>query len=132
MHGELADKDAPAISYLELKLDQIEDGELLPESLQVVMCRQETAAEPYGINSLQGKVMPDGSLRLKKSKVESTLPSTPEELRQKLKLMMHMWEVVKIRCPGKAFVQSPSFELWRSYAEWLLGEEVYACVVRGQ
>eukprot|EP00971_Amphidinium_carterae_P348973 6490773-Amphidinium_carterae.1 len=76
--------------------------------------------------------MPDGSLKVKKGKTQSTLPASPEELRQKVKLMQHMWELLKIRCPGKAFLQDTSFALWQSYVDWLLGEEVYACVVHSE
>eukprot|EP00971_Amphidinium_carterae_P118855 2354417-Amphidinium_carterae.1 len=36
MHHELTERDAPAVTYLELKLDQVEDGEMVAESLQDV------------------------------------------------------------------------------------------------
>ena len=44
-HRTLKDAEAPAASYVEWRLEQFEDGELLPETLKQVVNKDEASAD---------------------------------------------------------------------------------------
>eukprot|EP00972_Heterocapsa_arctica_P029418 4331078-Heterocapsa_arctica.AAC.1 len=69
-HFELKDRDRPAASYLEWRLEQLEDGELQAE----VMSKAESVEDLWGVC----RISPDGTIRLQKGRTESSLPQSPD------------------------------------------------------
>ena len=120
-HWELPDRMVPAPSYLEAKLEQIEDGELKPESWKEVTTKEDSDDTASG----SIRLMPDGSIKVRRGRAEGSVPSRPEELRRKFKVMAYCWEFARLRLPGKAFFQDYHMRMWDNYVEWLLGEDVY-------
>ena len=127
VHGSITDKLTPAPSYLEAKLEQVEDGELLAERMQDVMSKEEVEGNE-AFSSF--RVMPDGMLKVRKGRPEGAPPSKPEELRAKLRLMGHCWEFIRLKVPGKGYLADYDIAMWDRYADWLLGEEVYENVIK--
>ena len=57
--------------------------------------------------------------------MKSTEPSSPEDLRAKIRLMAVHWSLIQLKFPTHSTVQDYSEQIWSDYVEWLLGEEVY-------
>ena len=126
-HRELKDRDVPAPSYIEARLEQLEEGELLAEPLTEVICREEAREDGWGA----AKIMGDGTLKLQKaSRGEATPPRNSEELRQRIKVMGIAWEFIRLRFPTKPFLNGLDAYTWSDHVEWLLGDEVYNMTVK--
>eukprot|EP00972_Heterocapsa_arctica_P016553 2442240-Heterocapsa_arctica.AAC.1 len=83
----LKDLEAPAASYVEWRLEQFEDGELPPEMMKHFVTKEEAITDCWGGCTIQ----PDGTIRLKKDTVVSTVPTKPEELRLKFRVLANHW-----------------------------------------
>ena len=126
VHFEMGDRDRPAEAYVEWRLEQLEDGELQAETLRQVASKAETTEEAWG----GCKIATDGTIKLRKARSEASLPANPEELRSKMRLMAHHWEMVRLKFPAKEFFAGLTMDLWSQYVNWLLGEDVYDNVVK--
>ena len=126
VHFEMGDRDRPAEAYVEWRLEQLEDGELQAETLRQVVSKAETTEEAWG----GCKITTDGTIKLHKARSEASLPANPEELRSKMRLMAHHWEMVRLKFPAKEFFAGLTMDLWSQYVNWLLGEDVYDNVVK--
>ena len=126
-HRELKEADVPAPCYIEARLEQIEDGELIAEPLTDVVSREETREDNWGA----ARVLADGTLKLQKaSRGEAKPPKNSEELRHRIKVMGIAWEFLRLRFPSKPFLINLDSHIWLDYAEWLLGDEVYGMEVK--
>ena len=113
-HAELENPDAPSPAYLEYRLEQIEDGELEAEPLDWVTSK----AEAPKSRSKKGELQ------------KGSLPSNPEELRTKFKLIGRAWEYMRLRNPSKPFMLHLSENTWTEHVDWLLGRLVYGSQVK--
>ena len=131
VHRELPDKEQPAKSLVEKRFEQIEEGELIAETMKEIVTKSEESEDAFGGCTISA----DGTLKLKRGRAESTVPAKPEELRAKLKVLSILWEFVRLKFPKKFMVvgtaKDPeySMSIWSEYADWLLGDEVYENVV---
>ena len=82
-HELLEDDQIPAPSFMEWRLDQIEDGELVAETLDLVISKEEAPEDEWGC----AMIMPGGGLRTQKKRQKGRNPTDSEELRQKYRLM---------------------------------------------
>ena len=113
-HAELEAPDAPSPAYLEYRLEQIEDGELEAEPLDWVTSKEEAPRS----RSKKGE-LPKGKL-----------PTTPEELRTKFKLIARAWEFMRLRNPAKPFMLHLSENTWTDYVDWLLGRSIHGTQIK--
>ena len=125
-HEELRDKDVPSSAYLEAKIEQIEDGEWVVETLKEVTNREETNKAP----ETQFKLQQDGTYKAVKQKVESSSPTNTEELRRKFRLMGRVWEMVRLKFPHLAALRNYKPYAFEEFLEWLLGEQVFERVIK--
>jgi hypothetical protein len=125
VHGEKPDKLNPAPAYIEAKLEQVEAGELRPENLSEVLNREDHVKPPPRLS-----VSANGDIQFRAGDVKGTTPSKPEELRRIFKLMGACWEFIRLKVPGKSYLADHSQAVWDDYADWLLGDDVFDCVVR--
>ena len=125
VHRELPDKEQPAKTLVEKRFEQTEEGELVAETLKELVTKAEESEDAFGGCSISS----DGTPKLKRGRAESTVPSKPEELRSKLKVLATLWEYVRLKFPKKPMVKSYELSLWSDYADWLLGDEVYDSVI---
>ena len=119
-HRELRDEENPHQSYLESKLQEVEEGEMRAERL----CDVLSLADDDGSSSTGFSLASDGTLKARKtSAVKGMAPANSEQLRLKLKVMAHTWEFVRLKVP-KDFLLDFDMHLFSDYADWLLGERV--------
>ena len=79
---KLEDKITPAASTLELLFDQVENGELKTMYLQQFLSREDAEVEPVGC-----MLDKSGVLKIKKGYGETKKPTSPEELRHRLRVV---------------------------------------------
>ena len=120
--AELDDDEIPATSYLEKKLEEIEDGELEAEELKDVTSKVDPTMEAYA----DAKVVTGGLLRItRNTKSIGRMPTNPEELRRRFKLMGRCFEFMRIKFPGKGYVAGLTESFWLDYCDFILGKDVY-------
>ncbi len=120
--GELEDRHYPSYAYINSKLAELEDNELVAEGLDEVTSRQEEneqkAGDEYDVNfSRHGAT-------LKRHKLVGTLPTTTEALRDKFTIMKHCWGLVRMRHGGRSYLHGLQPEDWNNFLEFVLGPHV--------
>ena len=119
MHYKLEDKVTPASSTLELVFDQVESGEWKALSLIQFLSKDDTEAEVMG-----AMIDKSGTVKIKKGYGESKPPKTPEELRQRLRLVGHAYIMAQLKFPHKAVLQQLTPNHFNKFCDYLLGEQV--------
>ena len=119
--GPLPDKYCPSRTYVDWRLEQLEEGELRPEKL-----RQVTTVEDEDNDGEDGgtlDITKEGNIRFRKGRTSVAPPSTPEALRKFVRVMGVHWEFVRLKDPTRTFLQGHGMDLWNDYAEFLLGDD---------
>ena len=121
MHGEMSKEQTPHPDYLESRLQQLEDGEVRTERLyEVVSLAEDDGAPDCGVTLLA-----DGKLRAKRTTAKKgSMPTNTEGCREKISLIARGWEIIRLRIPGKPYLQNYQMSLWDKYAAWILGDKV--------
>ena len=117
---KLDDKNIPARSYLEERCDELEGGDFHVESLSKVISREEDS-EP----SVQTFFDGTGKLQIKKGSTEVALPTTPEQLRYRVKLWGTGIQMIGIKHSNQPCFQNLSPQDIEDYLSFLLGEFVW-------
>ena len=120
-HKELTKEQTPHPDYLEARLQQLEEGEIRTEKLsEVVSLADDDGSPDCGVS-----LLPDGKLRAKRTSAKKgTMPTDTEEYRQKISLIARTWEFIRLKLPGKPYLQGYEMSLWDNYADFILGEKV--------
>jgi hypothetical protein len=111
---------APSTGTLEVMFGQVESGERKNMSLIHFMSRDEQDVEP-----LAAKLDKSGILKVTRRYGESQAPRTPEELRQKVKLLGHTYIFVQLKYPNRDSLREINPNLFNKYVDYLLGEHVF-------
>jgi hypothetical protein len=125
-HWQLDDKQKPARSYLERKLDEVEKGELRAEPLEEVVSVEEDDPD-----MLRTEWKPDGQLRAVRVGTKVSLPVGPEELRKRLALLGTTLMFAGYQQAHKAYLQGLTPQVFVEYVEYLLGDHVLKLASRG-
>ena len=96
-HADLPKRLTPATGYIESKVSQMEDGELVAEPLSDIL----TLKDVEGAEESHLKLRNDGTVVLQKGKISGAAPTTTEELRTKIRVMGVAWEYVRIKYPTR-------------------------------
>ena len=133
MHGEfekahwpLDDKQKPARSYLERKLDEIEKDDLRAEPLEEVVSIDEDDPD-----MLRTEWKPDGQLRAVRIGTKVSLPKGPEELRKRLALLGTTLIYAGYQQVHKGYLRGLNPQVFVEYVEYLLGDFVWKLASRG-
>ena len=121
--GPLPDKFCPSRTYVDWRLEQLEEGELRPERLRQVTTVEDEDDEGGDAGTLD--ISREGTLRFRRGKVMVNPPSTPEQLRKFLRVMAAHWEFVRIKDPVRTFLVDHTPAVWSHYADFLLGEDCW-------
>jgi hypothetical protein len=124
-YGELADKDIPARSYMEKKLDEVEKSEYRAELLTEVISRDE--GEPDNIKPVWTANMQLCSVKVG---TKVSLPTDTESLRKRLALLGTAWLFVQSHQAGRGFLRGITPALFQEYTSYLLGDYVLGLVAR--
>jgi len=122
----LEDKQVPARSYMERKMDEVEKNELRAEPLEEVVSLEED--DPH---ALKTEWRPDGQLRAVRVGTKVPLPKGPEELRKRIALMGTALIFAGTQQVHKAYLQGLTPQTFLEYVEYLLGDHVWKLAASG-
>ena len=116
----MEEKDEPSSTYLALKLEEVEAGELRAAVLdEVTSVSDEVNAQ------FQSSVDSSGRLRLVKERKKAKLPSTSEELRQRLRLECHAFLMLAARFRTKPWFVDLRVQDFTKHVDYVLGDKVF-------
>ena len=118
--GRSEDDDYPAPSLIERRLQEIEDNNPQPESLQDVPSAAECSADKGEL-----ALNPDGTFRLKQRTKQVQMLSDSEELRRRVRILGTSYEIGKLKNPTREWLASQSKEMWWEHLDFVLGPKVY-------
>ncbi len=102
--GTIDDDEYPSYSYLNNRLEELEEGELVAETLDEVTTRQMELRQPT--DHLGGIAWnKKGEPILKKGKVRGSLPTDTEGYRRAYRIMKHHWALVRLRQGDRPFLR---------------------------
>ena len=125
-HWILDDKQRPARSYLERKLDEIEKDDLRAEPLEEVVSVDEDDPD-----MLRTEWKPDGQLRAVRIGTKVSLPKGPEELRKRLALLGTTLIYAGYQQVHKSYLKGLNPQVFVEYVEYLLRDHVWKLASRG-
>ena len=120
VYGRLEDRDTPSSDYLSLKVEEVEQGELLASQLDEIGSKEEALTI-----AIQSSVDSAGRLRVTRERKKSKLPKDSEELRAKLKLEANAFVMLGAKFRNRAWFQGLVPNDYVKLVDWLLGEKVY-------
>ena len=118
-HGETQDAHYPGYRYIEMRLDQLEAGELRAEALDEVTTFE---LELNECDDVKLDFTNAGDMRLKRSRQKGSLPSSTEKLRNIYQTIAIHWAVIRLRHPNKAQLAGLHRDAWLDHLEYFLGE----------
>ena len=118
--GTLEDRDEPSSTYLALKLEEVEAGELRASLLDEVTCTVDEINANF-----QSSVDSSGRLRLTKERKKAKLPTGSEELRQRLRVEAHTLFILAARFRNKTWFQGLASKDFLLHVDFVLGDKVY-------
>ena len=120
VYGRADDKAFPSDSLIDKRLQDIEQGDLQAETLDLVITKEEQS------DGVMGAVFDaDGTLRVKKGTQKVMLPGDAEALRRRIHVLGITWTVAKLSHPARGWLQSATPDVWREHLDHVLGDEVY-------
>ena len=112
----LEDEVAASDTYVEGRLEQIEDGEFRAETLSQV-----TAKSQQDDGHLSAHVELSGVLRVRKGSFEIPMPRNGEELRSRLGTLAACWMYAGLRHSGNPKLAGLSPQDFHAHADYVLG-----------
>ena len=118
--GRLEEREEPAATYVAMKLEETESGEIVGSPLSDVASASEEASA-----SLQSSLDPSGRIRITKERSKSKLPTSSEELRHKIKLEMNTFLMLAAKFRSKVWFENLCANDFNKHVDFVLGEKVY-------
>jgi len=122
--GPQRDEDAPGKGYLELKIEEFNDGELSAEHLSEVTSVDDEKKAPAQGGSVDLRW--DNVLQLRTGRHTVAVPRSPEEFRHRVRLMRTMWGYLKLKGVAPQLLAACDGSIWDEYAEYILGPQGWA------
>ena len=120
--GDLEDDKYPSYSYINIRLEELEEGELVAERLDEITSRAQE--KKMGNLDYAMEWTKTGEAVMKKHKLRGSLPTTTEDYRDLYKLRRHQWGVVRVRHGHKPFLLGLTESFWYEHVEYMLGDRV--------
>jgi len=122
--GVQRDEDAPGKGYLELKIEEFNDGELAAEHLSEVTSVSEEKKAPAQGGSVDLRW--DNVLQLRTGRHTVAVPRSPEEYRHRIRLMRTMWSYLKLKGIAPQLLTTYDGAIWDEFVEFVLGPQGWA------
>ena len=123
---ELAEKDQPSTEYIAMLLEEIEQDEVTAHPLDEITSKKEAQSL-----QLQTSLDQSGRVRIARQRPKGKIPTTTEELRQKLRIEAFAWLMVSSKLRNKVYLRGLQQRHFDRYVEYLLGERCYHMQVPG-
>ncbi len=129
LHGDIDDDEYPSYSYVNTRLEELEEGEIVAEKLSDVTTRQmELRQTPGHLGDITWSKR--GEPVLRKHRIQGRLPTSTEEYRQLYRVMRYHWDIVRLRHGNRPMMKDLDDAFWTRHVEYMLGKEVHGYAVR--
>ena len=118
--GKVGGHHIPSISYLSMKLEEVEINEPMASKLD-----EATSAEENDDFSVTQSHDAAGRILFVKKRLKGVLPTSPEEFRAKLKVEGATWCLLALKFPSRVWLRDICPDDWLVYCEFFLGKQVY-------
>jgi len=123
--GEVDDRRCPGRAYVEARLEQLDDGELEAEPLtKVTTVALELSSTESGPDSNFG-IRRDGVVHVVKGQRKAPMPSSPEQLRDAVRVMARQWHMVQLKGAGRTILRDYDVGIFEAHLDYLLGDECH-------
>ena len=123
-HGKFEDEHFPSRECLQMKIEQLEDGELRTESLTELVSVKEVGDECSEDSILFDVGNRKVALRTSRAKIRVRAPATTEELRMRVQLMKIQFEVTRGKFADRLVFAKYDQTIWGRYISFILGPRV--------
>ena len=124
-HGEIDDRRCPGRSYIEARLEQLDDGELEAEPLtKVTTVALEQASTETGTEANFG-VRRDGVVHVVKGQRKAPMPSNPEQLRDTIRVVARHWSMIQLKGAARSILHDFDMSVFDAHLDYVLGDECY-------
>ena len=110
----------PARTYLEKRLEEMEQGELKAEPLTSVIAKDQEDPD-----TLVPVWTSSGALQMKKSSQQAEEPKNPEQLRRRIKLLGVGLMMLGLRHTTKQYLQNLNPQVFEDYLTYLLSDHCF-------
>ena len=107
-------------------LEEIEQDEVTAHPLDEITSKKEAQSL-----QLQTSLDQSGRVRIARQRPKGKIPTTTEELRQKLRIEAFAWLMVSSKLRNKVYLRGLQQRHFDRYVEYLLGERCYHMQVPG-
>jgi len=123
--GEVDDRRCPGRSYIEARLEQLDDGELEAEPLTKVttVALEQTSTETG--NEASFGVRRDGVVHVVKGQRKAPMPSNPEQLRDTIKVMARHWMMIQLKGAARPILHDFDMSVFDAHLDYVLGDECF-------
>ena len=121
--GKLRDSEVPAKTVIAAKLEQIEQGTIQAEDLREVLCLEDKDVDLFSGIIEHGT----GNLRIRPGKASVALPTCPEDLRKRHRLIAVAWAMCRTKHRNQSWLSSDVIEAFRRFSDHILGKHVAGC-----
>ena len=123
---DLGEREQPSSEYIALLLEEIEQDEVTAHTLDEVTSRKDSQTL-----QLQSSLDQSGRVRITRQEPKGKLPTTTEDLRQKLKLEAHAWLMIAAKMRNKVYLRGLEEKHFDLYTDYVLGDKCYQLLVPG-
>jgi hypothetical protein len=128
VHNISEDSRLPGQSILDRMEAELEDGELAAPKLKELPSQREVLKASENRNDNTGFAMSlsmQGGMKFTQPvKVKLNDPSSPCELRDRIRILWAAYEFLKIKNPLNTAIKSSSKDVWDEHVEYILGDKV--------
>lgn len=110
--GRLRDSEVPAKTVIAAKLEQIEQGTIQAEDLREVLCLEDKDVDLFSGIIEHGT----GNLRIRPGKASVALPTCPEDLRKRHRLIAVAWALCRTKHRNQSWLSSDVIEAFRRFS----------------
>lgn len=118
--GILDEREEPSVTYLAMKLEEVEAGELRASLLDEVT----SSVDEVNAN-FQSSVDSTGRIRITKERRKAKLPASSEELRLRLRVEAHVMLMLAARFRSKIWFSKLDLKDYMLHTDYVLGDKVY-------
>ena len=98
--------------------------------------RHQLSATPWRedaeIDPLGATIDKAGNIKVRKGYGETTEPRSPEEYRQRIKVMMHSYLLAKLKYPHKQVLQDAEPHHFQKFVDYIVGDQVHGLKVKDE
>ena len=119
LHGKLPDDEVPGPTYLSFKIDEVEQNDPHAAPLDELASLEDSAEFDIslGVDNL-------GAFRAMRRKVKITMPTSPEQLRKRLRVEGALWMMLGARFTNRPWLAGLTPEVFGRYTDYVLGKRV--------